>query len=104
MPDETRPANAPIPPSFGVPAEHTLPPWAPGAIAAVGIAVVTAIFLLVTKEPPAASGEITKAFAVQQTSVERVLAGVEVHLKNETEDELLTRDVVVRLKTSDQEF
>jgi len=81
-----------------------LPIFAPWAIAIVGILVVTVLFLYSTKEPPSASGKITKIFALDiPGNTPRVLTGVEVHLKNETEKELLVRTVSSKLKTSSGE-
>jgi hypothetical protein len=110
MPETPLPPNTPPPPDNNTAppaapvAERELPPWAPWLMAVVGIAVLTAFFLFATKEPPSASGKITKVFAVEQTGTERVLVGVEVLIRNETEKELLTRDVGLKLKAAGQEF
>ena len=102
------PSQPPTPaspaPLGGVPRERELPLWAPWVIAAIGIAIAAAAFLYVTKEPPSASGKITKVFAVEQKGSERVLVGVEVAIRNETEKELLTRDVSLKVKAGGQEF
>src|SRR5262245_1378815 len=84
--------------------ERELPPYAPWLIAIVAIVVITATFLFVTKEPPSASGEITKIFALQQPGTERVLVGIEVRIKNETDKELLVRGVNTNIKVGEQEF
>jgi hypothetical protein len=101
-----------VPPQLAVPStppasppkERELPPWAPWLIAVVAIAIITAAFMFVTKEPPSATGKIAKIFAVEQTGTERVLVGVEVLIRNETEKELLTRDVSLKLKAAGQEY
>ena len=103
QPQPPVPASSPVPIEFAT-TERGLPPWAPWLIAIVSIAIVTAAFLFVTKEPPSASGKITKVFAVAQQGTERVLVGVEVLIRNETEKELLTRDVTLTIKTGGQEL
>jgi hypothetical protein len=100
-----QPPTPASPTPFGAePKERNLPLWAPWLIAAVGIAIITTAFLLLTKEPPSASGKITKIFAVEQTGSERVLVGIEVAIRNETEKELLTRDVSLKVRAGGQEY
>jgi hypothetical protein len=84
--------------------ERTLPPYAPWLIAMGLIVLITVAFLFITKEPPSASGEITKIFALQQPGTERVIVGVELRIKNETEKELLVRGVNTKIKMGDQEL
>jgi hypothetical protein len=101
----SQPTSPPSSPTLGgTPTERELPPWAPWLIAAVGLAIAAVAFLFVTKEPPSATGKITKIFAVEQKGSERVLVGVEVMIRNETEKELLTRDVSLKVKAGGQEY
>jgi hypothetical protein len=84
--------------------ERALSQYAPWLVAIVAIAIFTTAFLYLTKEPPSASGEITKVFALQQPGTERVLVGIEVRIKNETEKELLVRGVNTNIRIGEQEF
>ena len=90
-------------PSTG-PKERNLPIFAPWAIALVAIAIGAFLFLRVTKDPPSSSGSITKIFVFQQPGVDRVMVGVEVSVKNETDQGLLVRDVKAKTKVGDDEL
>lgn len=78
-----------------------VPPWVFGAIA---LAIAVPLFVIVTKEKPSASGHITKVFAVQQKGVERCLVGIEVAVKNETDQEIILREINTRVKIADQQY
>jgi hypothetical protein len=92
------------PPATSEPRERALPVWAPWAIAVLVIVVAAFAVLWLTDEPPVATGEITKVFAVQQPGAERVLAGVELRIRNATDKELLVRHVEVAGRFGEEEF
>lgn len=78
---------------------------APWLVAAVVIAVGAYLFVRFTEAPPVAEGKITKLFAVQQPGVDRVIVGIEIHLKNAYEKEIYVRGINAKLVTADkQEF
>ena len=74
---------------------------APWLIAAVMIAVGAYLFVRLTEAPPVAEGKITKLFAIEQQGAERVIAGVEISLRNAYDKEIIVRGVNAKLVTAD---
>jgi hypothetical protein len=74
---------------------------APWLIAAVVIAVGAYLFLRLTEAPPVAEGKITKLFAIEQQGAERVIAGVEISLRNAYDKEIIVRGINAKLVTAD---
>src|SRR5437870_4808722 len=83
---------------------RTLPPIVPVLIAAVIVGAI--VFFVVRGNRPVtpASGTITKTFYVEQNTKDRVLAGVEVHVKNGGEKPIYVKEVEVKLVTPSGEF
>jgi len=79
---------------------RTLPPVVPILIAAVVVA--EGVFFIVRGNRPVtpATGNITKVFAVEQSTKDRVLGSIEVHVKNGREKPIYVRDVTVKTNTS----
>src|SRR5437763_2433011 len=79
---------------------RTLPPVVPILIAAVVVAAV--VFFIVRSNRPVtpATGSITKVLAVEQSTKDRVLVSIEVHVKNGSEKPIYVRDVTVKANTS----
>lgn len=84
--------------------KRTLPPVVPVLIAAVvlGLAVYATLRLTVSTTP--ASGQITKMVHVQQSTGDRVMVAIEVHLKNMEKKPIWVKGVDVKLKTPQGEF
>jgi hypothetical protein len=85
-------------------AERTLPPLVPVLIAAVVVAVVVFVVVRTTTSKTPASGNITKMFHVEQSSGDRILVGIEVHVKNMGKAPVWVRGVDVKLTTPKGEF
>ena len=79
--------------------ERTLPPIVPVLIAAVAIAIALYFVVKTNRPVTPATGSITKVFYVEQSTKDRVLAGVEVHIKNGSEKPIYVKDVSVKLTT-----
>jgi hypothetical protein len=74
---------------------------APWLIAAIVIAAGAYLFVYFTEAPPVAQGKITKLFAVEQPGADRVIVGIEMHLKNAYEKDIIVRGVSATLITAD---
>lgn len=76
---------------------RSLPPLVPVLIAAIVVGAI--VFFIARSNRPVtpASGSITKTFAVEQNTKDRVLVGVEVHLKNGSDKTIYVRDVTVQV-------
>src|SRR6266850_1896810 len=76
---------------------RSLPPVVPVLIAAVIVAAI--VFFVVRSNRPItpATGFITKTFYVEQATKDRVLVGVEVHVKNSTDKPIYIKDVEVKV-------
>ena len=77
--------------------ERSLPPVVPILIAAVVVAIVVFIIVRTNKVVTPATGFITKSFYVEQTSKDRVLVGIECHIKNGSEKPIYVKDVAVKV-------
>src|SRR5437879_8034604 len=82
----------------------TLPPVVPVLAAAVILGIALFIFLRFTTSVTPASGMITKMFHVEQSSGDRVLVGIEIHLKNMGQKPVWVKGVDVKLTTPQGEF
>jgi hypothetical protein len=82
---------------------RSLPPIVPVLIAAVAIGAIVFFIARTNRQTPPATGSITKVFAVEQTSKDRVLVGVEVNIKNSGDAAIYVKDesVKVSLPTGD---
>jgi hypothetical protein len=85
-------------------AERSLPPVVPVLIAAVVIAIAVFVLIRTTTSTTPASGNITKMFHVEQSTGDRVLVGIEIHLKNMGPKPVWVRGVDVKLTTPKGEF
>jgi hypothetical protein len=74
---------------------------APWIIAAIVIAAGAYLFVHFTEAPPVAEGKITKLFAVQQPGADRVVVGIEMHLKNAYDKDIIVRGIDAKLVTAD---
>ena len=84
--------------------ERSLPPIGPVLIAGAIVAAIV-FFVVKTNRPVTpATGTITKTFYVEQSTKDRVLAGIEVHIKNGSEKPIYVKDIAVKLTTPQGEF
>jgi hypothetical protein len=83
---------------------RSLPPVGPVLIAAVVLGIVIYAILHFTATPTPATGNITKMFHVEQSTGDRVLVAVEVHLKNMSQKPVWVKGVDVKLTTPSGEF
>jgi hypothetical protein len=74
---------------------------APWLIAAIVIAAGAYLFVYFTEAPPVAQGKITKIFAVQQEGADQVIVGIEMHLKNAYDKDIIVRGLNAKLITAD---
>lgn len=83
---------------------RSLPPVVPVLIAAVIVGAL--IFFVVRGNRPVtpASGTITRTFYVEQNTKDRVLAGVEVSVKNGSDKPIFVREVEVKVTAPNGEF
>src|SRR4051812_9490570 len=77
--------------------ERSLPPIVPILIAAVVVAIVVFIIVRTNRPVTPATGFIVRSFYVEQNSKDRVLVGIEVHIKNGSEKPIYVKDVVVKV-------
>src|ERR1700760_3575586 len=77
--------------------ERSLPPVVPVLIAAVVIGIIVFFVARTNRQVPPATGSITKVFAVEQSSKDRVLVGVEVNIKNSEEATIYVKDAAVKV-------
>ena len=80
--------------------ERSLPPIVPILIAAVVVAIVVFIIVRTNRNVTPATGFLTRSFYVEQNSKDRVLVGIEVHIKNGSEKPIYVKDVVVKVTTA----
>jgi hypothetical protein len=83
---------------------RSLPPAVPVVIAAVVLGVAIYAMVRVTTSTTPATGNITKMFHVEQSSGDRVLVAIEIHLKNMGQKPVWVRGVDVKLTTPTGEF
>ena len=76
---------------------RSMPPIVPILIAALVVAAIVFFVVRANRPVTPATGSITKTFYVEQTTKDRVLVGVEVHIKNGSEKPIYVRDVVVKV-------
>ncbi|MCU1287275.1 MAG: hypothetical protein JWO13_3625 [Acidobacteriales bacterium] len=83
---------------------RSLPPAVPVLVAAVVLGIAVFTMVRVTNPVTPASGAITKMFHVEQSTGDRVLVGIEVHLKNMGQKPVWVKGVDVKLTTPQGEF
>ncbi len=85
-------------------AGRSLPPVVPVLIAAILIGAIVFVIARKNRQVPPATGSITKVFAVEQTSKDRVLVGVEVNVKNSSDATIYVKDASVKVTLPTGEF
>src|SRR5438874_2469872 len=88
--------HVPMTEEFDTP-RRSLPTAVPVIIAAVVLGVAIFAMVRVTTSTTPATGNITKMFHVEQSSGDRVLVAIEVHLKNMGQKAVWVRGVDVKL-------
>src|SRR4051812_16796095 len=83
---------------------RSLPPVVPILIAAVVIGIVLFFVISANRPVTPATGYITKTFYVEQNTKDRVMVGVEVHIKNGSDKPIFVRDVAVKVTTASGEL
>jgi hypothetical protein len=83
---------------------RSLPPAVPVIAAAVVLAIAVFTMVRVTTSTTPASGNITKMSHVEQSSGDRVLVAIELHLKNMGQKPVWVKGVDVKLTTAQGEF
>ncbi len=85
-------------------AKHSLPNFAPVAIAMGIVAVVLIAVVFLFRATPSAQGSVTDAFAVDIPNQNQVLATVGLTFKNVEKKPIFIRTIRVKVKTADGEL
>jgi hypothetical protein len=96
-PQPTKPQPAPTSYQEMDSPERSLPPIIPVLIAAAVVGAIIFVIARANRPVTPATGNITKVFAVEQSTKDRVLVGVEVHIKNASDAAIYIKDAKVKV-------